>query len=112
MVKREKKERLGFDARGRPRWEERTATGEYRAKKRSDEILGKLKADDLALAETRRLRALHNPYGNNRHDPKPLKTRSKLDYMRALSESIKFETAHQGRKQGRVTGWVAPYRLN
>ena len=90
MVKREK-ERLSFDALGRPQWEERTATGEYRPKNRTDEILGKLKADDLALAETRRLRALHTPYGNHRQDPKPLKTRSKLDYMRALSESIKLK---------------------
>src|SRR5689334_12520049 len=88
MVKRD---RPSFDARGRPQWEERTATGEYRPKKPADDILGKLKADDLALAETRRLRALHSPYGNNRQDPKPLKTRSKLDYMRALSESIKLK---------------------
>ena len=88
MVKRD---RLGLDARGRPRWEERTATGEYRPKKRADEIFEKLKADDFALAETRRLRALHNPYGNHCPDPKPLKTRSKLDFMRALSESIKLK---------------------
>ena len=91
MVKSEKKERLSFDALGRPQWEERTATGEYRPKERDDTIIRKLKVDDLALAETRRLRALHSPYGNNRHDPKPLKTRSKLDYMRALSESIKLK---------------------
>lgn len=48
-----------------------------------------LKAHELALADTRRQRVLVNPYGDREHSEKPLRSRSRLDYMRALSEVIK-----------------------
>ena len=56
-------ERLGFDARGIPRWDQRTRTGEYVPKPSDSLVTRALKADDITLADTRRNRILPNPYG-------------------------------------------------
>jgi len=90
-MKRKTTERLSFDARGLPQWEERIAPGEYQPRSSDSRPMRVLKADELSLADTQRTRVLHNPYGNSHPDPKPLKARSKLDYMRALSETIKIK---------------------
>lgn len=82
-------EQLSFDARGRPRWDKRTACGVYEAKPHDSPELLALKADEISLADTQRQRALNNPYGPSLGKEKPLKRRSRLDYMRALSEGIK-----------------------
>lgn len=81
--------RLDFDANGNARWEEKIATGEYAPVESDPATLEKLKAGQLSLVETRRMRALNMPYGNGRQPDKLLKTRNGLDYLRALSESIK-----------------------
>ena len=83
-------ERLGFDARGIPRWDQRTRTGEYVPKPSDSLITRALKADDITLADTRRNRILPNPYGTQTSE-KSLKSRNSLDYMRALSEAMKAQ---------------------
>lgn len=80
--------RFAFDARGLPRWDEQTATGEYRPRAADSPQTRALKADELSIADSQPHRILHNPYGN-RVQPKTLKSRSPLDYLRALSEAIK-----------------------
>ena len=73
--------RLGFDARGVPRWDQRTRTGEYEPRPSDTQVTRALKADEISLAETRRNRILPNPYGTQTSQ-KPLKSRNSLDYMR------------------------------
>ena len=88
--KRKDAERLAFDARGMPRLDKRTPTGEYKPATRDTPITRALKADDLRLAETRRNRILTNPNGAKISE-KSLRSRNGLDYIRALSESIKAQ---------------------
>jgi hypothetical protein len=81
--------RVGFDARGVPRWEQRIRSGEFQPVSKDTAEMRALETDQLSLAETRRHRVLLNPYGNKPLSEKPLKSRNALDYMRALSEAIK-----------------------
>ena len=83
-----KRERIGLDARGLPVVEERIGTGQYRPLDLDSTAVRLLKADQLSLAEPRPLQVRDSPYGNN-GQAKSLKARSRLDYMRALSENIK-----------------------
>lgn len=72
-----------------PQWEQRVRSGEFKPVSKDTPQLRALKAHELALADTRRQRVLVNPYGDRGPAEKPLKRRSRLDYMRALSEVIK-----------------------
>ena len=88
---------FGFDARGLPRLEERVDEGQYQPILNNTQLTRRLKADELSLVETQRNRALKNDsYAAASAAVKKLKARSRLDYMRALSESIKRNRELQG----------------
>jgi len=100
MSVRSKQKRTGFDAKGNPRWEERIAPGEYAPVEKDSSVLDSLKAGELSLAETRRMRALNMPYGGaTNSQAKSLKARNGSDYLRALSESIKAKRRANSNKK-------------
>ena len=101
MNDKPKRDRLGFDAKGYPRWEERVAPGEYAPVENVSTMVETLKAGQLSLAETRRMRALNMPYGEStKSQVKSLKTRNGSDYLRALSESIKAKRRAESNGKG------------
>lgn len=93
---------FGFDARGLPRLEERVDEGQYQPILNNTQLTRRLKADELSLVETQRNRALKNDsYAAASAAVKKLKARSRLDYMRALSESIKKNRQVRGTEKCR-----------
>lgn len=97
---------FGFDARGLPRLEERTA-GQYRPVLNNTQQTRLLKADELGLAETQPNRVLQNMnYADASQEAKTLKARSRLDYMRALSEAIKKNRQLSGGEKKQPNGLV------
>ncbi|MEP7314182.1 MAG: hypothetical protein ABI859_16485 [Pseudomonadota bacterium] len=83
------KRRVRLDSQGRPIREIENPLGEYTPDIDAVKV-NRLGGNALKLAETaKNCRPSFNPYQGNVAAGKPTKERSKLDYMRELSEEIK-----------------------
>lgn len=83
------KRRRLLDAEGRPVTEVTDLTGRFKVDVDMDRVRA-LAGDQLDIAETARMARPVFPYGKGAAESgRSMKTRSSLDYMRALSEEIK-----------------------